>query len=106
MENEEILISEIFKALSNPLRIKILKNLKERNICQCEFALILSENPVNISRAFSLLEDLEIVESEKKGNKIFPRIKNEKIFKLIEIAEEIAKEIASERVKKYSKILE
>ncbi|MEJ5166979.1 MAG: metalloregulator ArsR/SmtB family transcription factor, partial [Thermoanaerobaculia bacterium] len=102
MESEEILISEIFKALSSPLRIKILKILKEKNICQCEFASLLNENPVNISRAFSGLVDLEIVEGEKRGNKIFPKIKNEKVFKLLEIAEEIAKEIASERVKKYS----
>lgn len=106
MEKEEILISEIFKALSNPLRIKILKILKEENICQCEIALKLKENPVNISRAFSQMENLELVESEKRGNKIFPRIKNEKVFKILEIAEEIVKEIASERVQKYSKILE
>lgn len=106
MESEEFLVSEIFKALSSPLKIKLLKGLKEKNICQCELASIFGESPVNISRAFSALEDLEIVEGEKKGNRIFPKIKNKKIFKLIEIAEEIAREIASERVKKYSKILE
>lgn len=106
MENEIELLAEIFKSLSNPLRLKILKEIKDKNLCQCDLALALKENPVNISRAIDLLEELGIVERGKKGNRIFPCVKNEKIFKLLDLAEEISKEIVSLRMEKYKKILE
>ncbi len=105
MEDEDFLIAEIFKTLSNPLRIQILKKLEKENICQCNLAEVLKENPVNISRALDLLEELEIIEREKRGNKIFPKVKIKKIFKLLKGAEDISKEIAKLRMKKYSKIL-
>jgi ArsR family transcriptional regulator len=104
MENEEI-ISEIFKILSNPTRLKILKALKEENLCQCELAEKLKENPVNISRALSAFEKLDIVNTEKKGQRIFPEIKIEKIFELLDLAEEISKEIVSSRLENYKKFL-
>lgn len=105
MENKNILSVEIFKALSNPLRLKILKKIKNKSICQCELASVLKENPVNISRAIDLLEALGIVDKEKRGNKIFPKVKVEKIFKILEISDEIEKEIAKKRMKKYENIL-
>lgn len=105
MEDKSILSVEIFKALSNPLRIKILKELKNKNLCQCELASILKENPVNISRAIDLLEELGIVDKEKRGNRIFPKVKIEKIFKILEISDEIGKEIVKKRMKKYENIL-
>lgn len=105
MENENILSVDIFKALSNPLRLKILKEIRNKSICQCELASILKENPVNISRAIDLLEELGIVEKEKKGNRIFPNVKILKIFKILEISDEIGKEIIKKRMKKYKNIL-
>lgn len=104
MEEKTILLVEIFKALSNPLRLKILKEIREKNVCQCDLALSLKEHPVNISRAIDLLEELGIVERQKRGNKIYPNIKIQKIFKIIEISEEIRKEIAKKRMEKYKSI--
>ncbi len=105
MENEE-LITEIFKILSNPTRLRILKTLKEECLCQCELAGKLNENPVNISRSLSAFEKLDILKTEKKDRRIFPKVKVKKIFKLLDLAEEISKEIVSLRMEKYKKILE
>ncbi len=66
---------------------------------------ILKENPVNISRAIDSMEELEIIEKDKRGNKIFPKIKIKKIFRLLRDADEICLDTAKLRVKKYKKIL-
>ena len=46
----------LLQALAHPLRLRILKLIGRRRVCQCELAGLLGEHPVNISRHLSVLE--------------------------------------------------
>ena len=56
--NEEALYSEakIFKALSDINRLKIIKLLKEGELCACELTIALSNSQSTVSHHLSVLE--------------------------------------------------
>lgn len=83
------LVSNIFKALSHPTRLQIVKLLKEKPLCVCEILPQLESEQSNTSQHLSVLKNQGIVESKKDGLMVIYKIKNTEVYKLIDIAEEI-----------------
>jgi ArsR family transcriptional regulator len=59
--------AEIFKALGEPNRIRILTALTSRRACVCELAEALSLNQPNLSRHLRVLKDAGLVRSRRRG---------------------------------------
>ncbi len=59
--------AEIFKALAEPNRLRILAALASRPACVCELAQALSLNQPNLSRHLRVLKDAALVTSERRG---------------------------------------
>ena len=57
--------SEIFKALSEPNRIRILKMLQRRSLCVCEITEILQLAPSTVSKHLSILKSAGLLIDEK-----------------------------------------
>ena len=83
--------SKIFKALSDPTRLKIIELLEKREICACEFAPLTKKAQPTVSQHLRILETAGIIKSRKEGKMILYSIANKKIFDLIKIAEEVDK---------------
>ena len=59
--------SKIFKALSDPSRIRILKMLETRPLCVCEIQHVLKGSQPNVSHHLKTLYEAGLVESKKDG---------------------------------------
>ena len=55
------------KAAADGTRVKILKMLQQKNLCVCEMQSVLGISQPSVSRHLRLLEDADLVRSEKDG---------------------------------------
>lgn len=77
MNNElNIKKAEIFKALSNPVRLEILNTLLYGEKCVCEIINTLNkyEQP-HISKSLTKLKKVGLIEERKEGLKVFYKLK-------------------------------
>ena len=58
---------KLFKALSDPNRLRILKMLEERELCVCEITNILGLATSTVSKHLSILRDNELIIDRKIG---------------------------------------
>jgi ArsR family transcriptional regulator len=57
----------IFKALSDPNRLRILKMLQVKDLCVCEITAVLGLAPSTVSKHLSVLRDAGLIDEEKDG---------------------------------------
>ncbi|WGS64730.1 ArsR/SmtB family transcription factor [Marinitoga aeolica] len=86
------LIAEIFKALSHPTRLRILKILKNRKCNIIEISEELDLTQSSVSQHLKILENVGIIRKRKEGNIVFCDLKYEAIFKLFNDAKKIVHE--------------
>ncbi len=82
------------KALSHPLRERMLWLLANGERCGCEFAPELGADPSVVSRYFGMLERAGLVTSRKEGVRVMWRLADPQ---LLEVLEQLA-ELTSEKV--------
>ncbi|RLI92267.1 MAG: hypothetical protein DRO95_02715 [Candidatus Altiarchaeales archaeon] len=73
----------IFKALSDETRLKIVEFLLNGEKCVCEIVPFTERSQSTVSIQLSKLESLGIVESRREGKKIYYRISNPKVKKIL-----------------------
>ncbi len=59
--------TKIFKALSDPNRLRILKMLQDKTLCVCEIRAILKLATSTVSSHLSILKDSGFILEEKDG---------------------------------------
>lgn len=79
--------ADLLKALGQPTRLKILELLADGERCVCEIFPAIDEEQSNISKHLSFLRSQGIVEAERRGMRVFYRLTNPRILKLLEDAE-------------------
>jgi ArsR family transcriptional regulator len=67
---------EIFKALGDETRLKIVKCLLMQEYCACEFTFNIQKDQTTISRHLKILVDAGILKSEKNGRNVIYSIKD------------------------------
>lgn len=83
------LISNIFKALAHPIRLQIIKLLKNGEMCVCDILPNLDSEQSNTSQHLAILKNQGIVESKKDGAKVIYSIKSKEVYEMIDLAEVI-----------------
>jgi ArsR family transcriptional regulator len=83
--------SEILKALAQPVRLRIIEILRDGEKCVCEMIPLLGEEQANTSKHLSILRQAGIVEYRKEGVSSYYRIKDKKIFRILDSVEDIVK---------------
>jgi ArsR family transcriptional regulator len=79
--------ADLLKALGQPTRLKILELLADGERCVCEIFPAIDEEQSNISKHLSFLRSQGIVVAERRGMRVFYRLTNPRILKLLEDAE-------------------
>lgn len=92
MQMEEWL-SKIFKALSHPIRIKIVEKLLECERCACDLLEFVEYSQPNLSQHLKILKEAGIVEHRKIGQNIHYRIKNDIVKNILSSAKDFILEI-------------
>lgn len=90
--------AQYFKALSHPVRIKIVYYLKEGERCVCEIVPYLKEEQSNVSRHLATLKRAGVLSSRKDGVSIYYRVEDENVYKILELALHSVKKVAKEKV--------
>ncbi|MDO9628537.1 MAG: metalloregulator ArsR/SmtB family transcription factor [Acholeplasmataceae bacterium] len=72
-------VSLLFKALSDPTRIKILFALEKQELCVCDIAVILKMTQSAISHQLKTLRQADLVRPRKEGKTVFYKIADEHI---------------------------
>jgi len=81
--------AEFFKALANPLRIKILDELRTEELTVSEIRERLDVELPNLSQQLAVLRSKNLVVSRKQGNNIYYSCSDPAVFKLLDVAKEI-----------------
>jgi DNA-binding transcriptional ArsR family regulator len=79
-------VSETFKALADPTRIRILHNLSKRELCVCDLAEILGMTQSAISHQLRYLKALRLVKNRRDGNTIYYRHDDAHTMGLLQMA--------------------
>lgn len=81
-------VSDLFKALSSPWRIQILKKLHQKGtMCMCELEPAFPIDKTTLSRHIQLLVRCGLVREEKNGTRKELTLVDSKLMVLIEAAE-------------------
>ena len=81
-------ISELFKALSDETRTRILYLLSGRELCVCDLADILEMSLPAVSHHLRLLRTMRLVKYRREGKQAFYSLDDDHIVRLIEVAKE------------------
>lgn len=81
----------IFKALAHPIRIKIVRTLRDGPLCVCTLNENVEFSQSNLSQHLKILKDSGILKSEKDGLRIIYSIKDDEIKNLLDVTEKVIK---------------
>jgi DNA-binding transcriptional ArsR family regulator len=76
-------LAEIFRALGDPTRVKILHALAVSELCVCDLAAILGTSPSAVSHQLRLLRSLRLVRNRREGRMMYYALDDDHIEKLL-----------------------
>ena len=75
---------DVFKALADLTRLKILDILKNDERCICEIIPYTGKSQPNISQHIKILRNAGLIKEKKEGTKILLKVTTEQIFHIID----------------------
>ena len=81
-EEEILLLSEIFKVLADPTRLKIIYALSKGALCVCDIAQKLNMTQSAISHHLRLLRNLRLVKYRKEGKQVIYSLDDDHVLQL------------------------
>lgn len=91
-ENENVRLSQLFKAMGDSTRLKILIALETGEMCVCDLASYLGITESAVSHQLRLLRQLHLVASRRQGPILYYRLDDDHITRLIRLALEHIRE--------------
>jgi DNA-binding transcriptional ArsR family regulator len=91
--------ADILKALAQPTRLRILELLREGEKCICEIVPALNGEQSNISRHISLMQKSQIVTTRKDGVKVMVKVRDPRVFDILDKVSVILKNQMKEQEK-------
>ena len=76
--------AEVLKTLAQPTRLKILECLRGGEKCICEIVPTINGEQSNISRHISLMQKNNLVTTRKDGVKVMVKVRDPKIFEILD----------------------
>lgn len=76
-------LSQTFKALSDPTRLKIVLALAQEELCVCDLAALADVSISAISHQLRLLRNMRLVSYRKEGKMVYYRLDDEHVENLI-----------------------
>jgi DNA-binding transcriptional ArsR family regulator len=90
-------VAEYFRALSEPLRLKILNALRDRARNVGELTELLGSSQANVSKHLATLTRLGFVERSAQGTSAFYRIADPRIYQLCDlVCDQMARRFATQ----------
>ncbi len=78
--------AELFKALGDDTRVKILYYLLQTELCVCDLTVLVGTTQSAVSHQLRVLRNLRIVHGRKEGKRVVYSICNDHVRRLLEEA--------------------
>jgi len=75
---------EVFKALADPTRLKIIDCIENGEKCICEIIPYTGKSQPNVSQHLKVMKHAGIIKERKDGTRIMIKVSDNKIFKIID----------------------
>ena len=85
---------DVFRALADPTRIRILLALSREHLCVCDLAEVAGVSESAVSHQLRMLRDLRLVEWERDGKRAVYRLADDHVRDLLAIGLAHAEEVA------------
>lgn len=79
-------MAEIFKALGDPSRLKIVSVLLVQEHCVCDLAAICSQSESAVSHQLRILRTLRVVKNRREGKTIYYSLDDDHVRSLIQMS--------------------
>jgi len=88
-EEEAVATAELFKALADPARVRIMNALatSDEPVCACEFEPALGLSQPTVSHHLRKLTDAGLIEREQRGRWAYFSLKRDAVEKLAAVAD-------------------
>jgi ArsR family transcriptional regulator len=96
--------AEVLKTLAQPTRLKILECLRNGERCICDIVPAIDGEQSNISRHISLMQKNHLVTTRKDGVKVMVKVRDPKVFEILDKVSLILKNQMKEQEKLFAQI--
>jgi len=79
-------VAEIFKALADPTRVRILHALLHAELCVGDLAAVLEMSESAVSHQLRLLRGLRVVRARREGKLVFYALDDEHVTRLFQLS--------------------
>ena len=77
-------LAEVFQALADPTRLRLISAMLEHELCVCDLAAVLGMTQSAVSHQLRLLRNLRIVKYRKEGRIVYYSLDDEHVRDLFE----------------------
>lgn len=81
-DNDSVRLSEVFKVLGDPTRIKIIFALSECDLCVCDIAETIGMTQSAVSHQLRLMRNMKLVKYRKEGKSAYYSLDDDHILQL------------------------
>lgn len=90
--------AKIIKSLAHPARLLVVQTLTEGERCVCELTEMIGSDMSTVSKHLSLLKNAGIIQDEKRGNKIFYKLKTPCVLNFLKCVERVVEETRKDQL--------
>lgn len=76
-------VAEVLKAVAHPVRLQIIELLETKEMCVGDIVEALSGKQAVTSQQLNMMKDKGVLECRRDGTKVFYRIENKNVIKLL-----------------------
>jgi len=87
-------MSDLFKAMADPGRVRILMALDVQEMCVCDLAALLGVSESAASHQMRILRNMNLVRNRREGQVLYYRLVDDHVMQLIRVAGDHVSEIA------------
>jgi len=81
--------ADVFKALADPTRLKILECIRKGEKCICEIIPYTGKSQPNVSQHLKVLKNAGIVDERKDGTRIIIKVSKNEIYTIVDKVKDI-----------------
>ncbi len=90
-------MSDLFKAMADPGRLKILLALDGQEMCVCDLAALLGVSESAASHQIRILRTMNLVKNRRDGQVLYYRLVDDHVMQLARVARDHVLELAQSR---------
>jgi ArsR family transcriptional regulator len=90
--------AQLFRALSHPVRLRILGILTRQEACVCHLTAVLEQRQPYVSQQLASLREAGLVTDRREGTLIYYRLANDHLATFLDLGKMVIKELVGDHL--------